>query len=91
MPLNPDDHRLSMRISPRSRNPEPVGLRSLLVHRLTSTVKAVLRRPLRGGEFGLYCEPCDKWIHTPEAPESVCCQTCNRVYRVELVIYEEVQ
>lgn len=91
--MTPDDHQLSMRISrrPARAAPELPGLRTLLVHRLSSTVKAVLRRGLRHGNLGLHCQPCNEWFPMHEAPESVCCPTCKRLYRVELVIYEEVQ
>lgn len=93
MKLDPDDFELSMKISRRAR--DDVGnqfLRSLLIHRLTTTLKAVLRRPLKpGGGLGLYCEACDLWQSMVQVPTFAACAGCGRRYRVELVIYEEIE
>jgi hypothetical protein len=94
MPLDDDDYNLSMKISRRAHG-EAAGdrdLRSLLVHRLTVTLKAVLRRPLGGGgKFSLYCEFCDRWESLVGAPAVASCSTCERLFRLEFAIYEEVE
>ncbi len=93
MPLDPDDYRLSMRVSQKGRVEIP-GLRTLLVHRLTAGSKMVLRRPLRprphDSEYVLYCEPCNVWTREDSAAELVSCPSCGRAYRLEMAVYQEV-
>lgn len=92
--LDDDDWQLSMNVSRRSRlgagGDEDSLLRSLLIHRLTPSLKAILRLPLRGGKFGLYCEACDRWTNLIEAPPVARCPSCERMFRLEMAIYEEI-
>lgn len=95
--LAPDDWKLSMRLSPRARNPEyNDGLRSLLIHRLSDTMKLTGRRALRREErVAWFCEPCDRWVTreddlTNGLPTKVVCPDCERHYRLELAVYEEI-
>lgn len=96
MAMKADDYALSMGISPRGKI-DSEDLRQLMVNRLTKTQKAALRRSLRGpdrktGEpFGLYCEPCRSWWKRKDVPEIAVCGKCGRRYRVELVVYEEIE
>jgi hypothetical protein len=88
--LSPEDYHLSMAISPRGKI-DPGELRSLLIHRLSDTDKAVLRRPLRQSGFGIYCEPCSRWTKIgDEAPQEFTCFGCDTLYRVEFAIYEAI-
>jgi hypothetical protein len=92
--IEPRDHKLSMRISPRSRDAERNdGLRSLLVHRLTEGAKAVWRRALGNEEHtSLYCEPCEKWTVVNTDPPTIWqCSHCDREYRIEFAVYEELE
>jgi hypothetical protein len=93
MPLDPDDHRLSMKIAPRSRGEEPEGLRTLIIHRFSDTMKLVVRRGIRTGKLGSYCEDCDSWDREPlaeEVPVEFRCNGCSRVFRLEFAVYEDV-
>lgn len=89
-PLSDDDHQLSMRTSRRARQ-DPDDLRSLLVHRLRNTLKAVCRLPLRGGSESVYCEPCNRWtpLHA-QPPSEWTCPRCSRRYAMEYAVYAEV-
>lgn len=98
--LSDSDYDLSMRLSPRAKSPrgkvDPESLRSLLIHRLSDTYKAVLRRSLRvdlGSTTSVYCEPCKRWS-TANAEGATgtgfTCPSCDRRFRVELIIYEEI-
>lgn len=93
MPLDPDDYRLSMKISQKGRVEIP-GLRTLLVHRLTAGSKLVLRRPLRprprDSEYALFCEPCGAWTREDAAAELTSCPGCGRSYRLEMAVYQEI-
>lgn len=93
MALDGDDYRLSMKVSLRGKV-DAADLRSLLVNRLSDTEKVVMRRPLRQigkPTMSAFCEPCDMWVDGPRGfPEEWDCPKCGRTYRVETVIYEEV-
>lgn len=95
--LTPDDWRLSMRIGPRAHNPDDNdNLRSLMVHRLSDTMKTVARRGLRREyRVSWFCEPCELWVKREDdiaagLPMKVTCPTCDRHYRLELAVYEEI-
>lgn len=92
MRMDDEDWALSMTISRRARN--DVGnecLRSLLVHRLTVTLKGVLRKGLNSGRNSVFCEACGRWQHVgTETPKIWQCQGCLRVYAIEFAVYEEV-
>jgi hypothetical protein len=94
--LDDADWRLSMATS-RKPKVERFTTRNLLVHRLSDTVKVVLRRPLRDsvarGEvtrLSAYCEPCEQWVASPGIPDIYRCEVCRRQFRIEFVVYEEV-
>lgn len=91
MALKPDDHRLSMRISRRGKI-DSGELRTLLIHRLSDTDKAALRRPLRKAEnLNLYCENCDEWTKVgPVAPQEWTCNGCGTLFRIEFAVYEAI-
>lgn len=92
MPLDDADYRLSGKISRRSPTlPDPPGLRTLMVHRLSDSFKAILRRALHSHEISVFCEACEKWTHSKTLPGEWHCTTCDRRYRVEFVIYEEIE
>lgn len=95
MPLSNEDHELSM-VTARRGKIDSADLRQLFVNRLTATKKAILRRGLRTdlkkpNPFGLYCEPCKRWWPRPDIPEIAVCGKCGRRYRMEFVVYEEIQ
>ncbi len=82
-----------MMISRRGRQPDPPDLRSLLVHRLSGAVKAIVRRSLRNPDhLGVFCEGCDEWSVPTFAgtPEDFTCEGCQRHYQIEMVIYREI-
>ena len=94
------DHKLSMRISPRARDgKEPQrDMRSLLVHRLRQTPKAVLRlsnsRDLGtavAGDYSMYCEPCGRFFPSPDWDDDWICPQCERYYVTEMVIMSAVE
>lgn len=94
MRLSEEDYRLSMRASRKRKNPqeEPDGLRSLLVHRLRRSAKAVLRMRLSenietSNSYGVLCEPCKRWTYTEGAGEEVECPHCGRVYVLEFAVF----
>ena len=93
MPMNPEDYRLSMRISPRGKIDSAI-LRQLLVNRLSDTYKAVLRRSLRelrhGKKLSVYCEECSHWTNVQAFPEEWECPRCETAYRIEFAVYEEI-
>lgn len=93
MPLDPRDHQLSMRISPRARRQEDNrALRSLLVHRLTDGWKAVWRRSLADERrASLYCERCEEWFPHKAFPVEWQCPSCEQWFRVEFAAYEAVE
>jgi len=92
VPLEEEDYDLSMRIAQPSRKASRnQGLRSLLVHRLADTVKAVLRLPLSGGVFGVYCETCDKWHSVKTPPWNWKCPDCGLMFTMEFAVYKEVK
>ncbi len=91
--LDGADWQLSMAISPRSRQEERnQGLRTLIVHRLSDTSKAVARVSLRGHQVSVRCEPCQQWCRTPddEFPLQWRCPACHRLYQMEFAVLEEV-
>lgn len=90
MAMRDEDYRLSMKISPRGRIPTD-SLRQLLVNRLSDTYKAILRRPLRGGGNSVYCEECDWWQKATGFPATWTCRRCNRSFRIEFAVYEEME
>lgn len=90
--MDEDDWALSMRTSRRARDDaNNAGLRSLLVHRLSVTMKGIARRALRRGQVSLYCEPCNRWASLDGFPAVTQCESCSTVYRLEFAVYEEVQ
>jgi hypothetical protein len=90
MPLKPEDHKLSMKISPRGKI-DSAELRQLFVNRLTATVKSVMRRSLRDGSTAMYCEGCSQWRHfTGVIPIEWTCQTCKATFRMEFAVYEHI-
>jgi hypothetical protein len=99
MQLSSQDYGLSMKVSPRARDAgRNSGLRSLLVHRLRSASKAVLRLPLgdnisqaRLGAYNVHCEPCEEWFNLPDWGEEVICPRCDRVYALELAVFSEIK
>lgn len=92
MRLEPDDYELSRKVSRRPRADDTEQLRSLLVHRLTVTMKAVMRRPLQPPRrVSMYCEECDKWFDSGAFPEVTQCPGCSNVYRLEFAVYEQVE
>jgi hypothetical protein len=92
MALDEDDYALSMAVSPRARQEENnLDLRSMLVHRLSDTAKAIWRRGLRSDNTSAYCEHCRHWTRNVGIAQPLwTCARCARVYRIEFVIYEEV-
>lgn len=72
------------------------SLRSLLIRRLSDTPKAVMRRSPRDelqNPPGVFCEACNQWMALPEGPitSEFGCTLCYLKFRVELVIYEQIQ
>jgi hypothetical protein len=91
--LDAEDYGLSMRISPRARRDEDnEGLRTLMIHRLSDTTKAVARLSLRGGHVSLLCENCTRWTQAPDDnfPTTWKCPECAREFEMEFAILEEV-
>lgn len=90
--LDDDDYQLSMRVSRKpTRDSVENGLRSLLLHRFTLTLKAIGRRPLNPPRTeSLYCEACQRWFRVEGFPEVTQCSGCQRYFRAELVVYEEI-
>lgn len=94
--LNKPDHKLSMLISPRARRAtHNLDLRTLLVHRLVDSYKAVLRRSnTRQDRVAILCEPCEKWVPAngrADLPSEWECPHCARTFRIECAIYGEVE
>ncbi len=87
--LDADDRELSMRIAPRGRRND--NLRTLLVHRLKDTLKAVLRLSIATGRTNVFCEPCGQWMVVEGFPAEWTCPRCQRKYAAEMIIYEEVE
>jgi hypothetical protein len=89
--LSEEDYGLSMAVSRRPRIPRPDEdqLRSLLIHRLTNTKKAVGRVSLNNGALAIFCEGCRHWIAVEEFPVDYDCQ-CGRKFVLEFCVYEEV-
>ncbi|MFJ4902791.1 hypothetical protein [Streptomyces sp. NPDC088727] len=96
------DYGLSMRTSRRARaEAKNDGLRSLRVHRLRDSVKAVLRLPLKSNlatadtanAYNVYCEPCDAWFTLPEWGEEVRCPKdgCGQLYALEFAVFSAIQ
>lgn len=92
MPIDEDDYQLSMKVSRRAHE-DPPGLRSLLLHRFTITMKGIARRPLRAprNDPSLFCEECGRWFRLGAFPEVTQCPGCGNVYRMELAVYEQVE
>lgn len=93
--LNDGDWKLSMRLSRRGRLNSD-ALRSLLIHRLSDTPKAVVRRSLRHelhNSLSVFCEACERWVSLPEGAitSEFGCTLCDRRFRVELVVYEQIK
>jgi hypothetical protein len=98
MPLTPQDEELSKAISRPGRIPA-ASLRTVLVARLSTTLKAVGRRSLRfrpgrrSTAYGIFCEGCQEWRHVDgkgQLPGHWYCPTCKAEYRMEFAIYEKV-
>jgi hypothetical protein len=96
--LNKPDWKLSMQLSPRARRGETTELRSLLVHRLRSAAKAVLRLPLQAniatataGAYTVHCEPCARWFTLPDWGEEIRCDKCRRLYALEFAVFSEIK
>lgn len=94
-PLDERDHELSMRISRRARRPEDnIGMRDLIVHRLSDTHKAVARISFRDKAISVYCEPCREWAKFTEDddfPTEWQCPMCKREYGMEFAVMEELE
>lgn len=92
MAMKDEDYRLSMRVSPRGKI-DSAELRQLLINRLSDTDKAVLRRSLRKNNLGAYCEFCERWTarDLDDVPDVFQCSGCERRFRIELVVYEEIE
>lgn len=89
--LEPDDYDLSMRVSRKNSDGADNGLRSLLIHRLTITMKAIGRRPTKAPRRPrMYCEACQRWYALDGFPEVTQCEGCQAYYRAELVVYEQI-
>lgn len=93
--LGDDDYRLSMRLAPRRARGEDPDLRTVLLHRLSDTDKAVARRGLKDqNSIGIFCEPCGSWARHPRGqslPQVYTCGGCGRRFRVETLVYEEIE
>lgn len=94
--LSPEDFRLSMRVSARAKQELP-GLRTLLIHRLRPTVKAVLRlsnsRDIATADmdrYGAYCEQCGRWTRRPDWADDWECPNCHTEYRIEFAVFSAV-
>lgn len=88
--LSPEDQILGAAISRPARYPEDnLGLRSLLVHRLTGTTKAVARIGLRNDRISVFCEGCGVWTPVEEFPLEFDCN-CGRSFTTEFVVMEEI-
>jgi hypothetical protein len=91
VPVKDEDYRLSMAMSPRGRIPSD-ELRQLVVNRLSDTEKAVLRRSLSRDKISVFCEPCRRWTSAVnDVPDVYQCERCGRRYRIEFVVYEEIE
>lgn len=98
-PLDSDDYRLSMAISPRAvREDDNADLRVLLVHRLHDSLKAVRRWALRSNSSSTYCENCARWVRhsssdatAPTVPAEWRCPYCEKRWGVELIVYGELE
>ena len=96
MKLSDADWQLSMHTSRRRREGEPEGLRSLLVHRLRRSAKAVMRMRLSNNlatsrDYGVRCEPCKKWVNTEGAGEEFRCPHCGGLYILEYAVFSRVE
>lgn len=91
--LSDRDYRLSMRISRRPKRTDlSNGLRSLLIHRLTGTTKAVYRVQLSKEKANVYCEGCDSWMNDVGGPSDIItCEHCGCAYQMEFAVYEEIK
>lgn len=99
MRLSSRDFRLSKSISPNgSRGAEQDTLRSLIIHRLRNTPKAILRLPLkkniatatRAANYSVYCERCQDWFTLPQWGEEVSHPACGRLFVLELAVFTAV-
>lgn len=94
MLLSVQDWNLSMKISRRSRKGDPVT-RSLLVHRLRTGAKAVLRLRLSANietatSYGMHCEPCGRWLTCEAGGEEFVCPVCGGMYVLEFAVFARV-
>lgn len=67
-------------------------MRSLLIHRLSDTDKAVARLSFRFGTVSMHCEPCQEWMPAPDDDFQLrwTCPTCGRRYGMEFAVLEEL-
>lgn len=90
--IHDEDWALSRALARPSRQPVK-GLRSLVVNRFSHTLKLALRRGLRSDALGAHCEACG-WTREPvldgPVPAEWRCSGCRRLFRVEMVVYEQV-
>jgi hypothetical protein len=97
MNMSPDDWKLSMLISKRPRRGDTEnGLRNLLVHRLRSGPKAVLRVPLSKNldkvrRASIFCEPCGRWMGIDGDGDEYQCGECQRVYVLEFAVFSVIE
>lgn len=93
--LDEQDWKLSMKTSYRALADEQnQGLRTLLVHRLTSTLKAISRLSLRTNICSVFCEACQRWVRVRSEKAFLVewtCPSCHRLYQMEYAVYEEVE
>jgi hypothetical protein len=101
MTLDPRDHKLSMKVSPRAKEENRnEGLRTLILNRLRDAEKAVLRLPLKrniatadeASAYNVHCEPCDIWFRLPDWGEEVRCPgKCKGLYVLESAVFSKVE
>jgi hypothetical protein len=91
--LSEDDYALSMTTSRRPKKSEDaVVLRSLLVHRLRDTFKAVFRLGRKHGRPAMFCEYCGRWTSLQgPPPHEWRCLFCGHRYAIEYAVYGEVE
>ena len=93
MKLDPVDWALSMTISKKPKDSAgDLPMRSVLVHRLRTGAKAVLRKPLKSAlsaqTYGVYCEPCEKWTRDgSDGGDEYECPGCQRIYVLEFAVF----
>jgi predicted RNA-binding Zn-ribbon protein involved in translation (DUF1610 family) len=93
--LNDADYRLSMIIGRRKKDraaEAKLNTRTLLVHRLRSGAKAVLRMPMSRNLatsclYTIHCEPCARWFDCESTGEQFECPSCGGVFVLEFSVF----